>query len=251
MARPDGHESIGDPGPRYRETVPGRFPVEPWNAFSALVFLGLIAWLALRTRGRLFRHPLLVTAMPVLLVGTVGGFLYHATRARPLWLNMDFFAMFYVIVMMCLYLWHRVLGRWTLAACATLLPPLLAWTAFVVAHEQGPRTIPRVAFYAGMSLTILAPAVWHCVLNGYRHLEWLGIAAGAFTVAVFFREVDLHAPAWLPMGTHFLWHIAGVAAAAFMAEYIYRSDLDHEAARLAVRARRAAVPPPTAAADQP
>jgi len=251
MAWAHGHESIGDPGPRYRETVPGRFPVEPWNAFSSLVFAGLVLWLGVRTRCRLFRHPLLVTAMPVLLAGTVGGFLYHATRARALWLNMDFFAMFYVIVMMCLHLWHRALGRWLPAAFATLLPPLLAWAAFVVAHDQGPRTIPRVAFYAGMSLAILAPAVWHCVLNGYRHLEWLGLAAGAFTAAVAYREIDLHAPAWLPMGTHFLWHLAGVAAAAFMAEYIYRSDLDHEAARLAQRGRRAAAAPLSGVAGQP
>jgi hemolysin III len=238
MERPAGYERIGDPGPLYRETQPGRFPVEPWNAVSTLIFLGLFAAIAFRTRFRLFRHPLLVTALPVLSVGMVGGFLYHATRARELWLNMDFFAMFYLVVMMCLFFWHRVLGKWLLAVGATLLPPVLAWAGFVLAHEASPRTIPRVAFYAGMALTMLVPTVCHCAQRNFQHLAWLASAAAAFTVAVFFREIDQQAPAWLPMGTHFLWHLCGAVAAAFIAEYIFRSDLDHEAERAAFRARR-------------
>jgi hemolysin III len=215
--------------------------VEPWNAVSTLIFVGLLAAMAIRTRFRLFRHPLLVTALPVLAVGLVGGFLYHATRARTLWLNMDFFAMFYLVVMMCLFFWYRVLGKWLLAMGATLLPPVLAWAGFVLAHEASPRTIPRVVFYAGMALTVLAPSVCHCAQRQFRHLALLAGAAAAFTAAVFFREVDQQAPAWLPMGTHFLWHLCGAAAAGFMAEYVFRSDLDHDAERAVLRAARSGV----------
>ena len=40
-----------DRGPIYLETLMGRFPVEPWNTFSNLLFLALIVFWFLRVRG--------------------------------------------------------------------------------------------------------------------------------------------------------------------------------------------------------
>ena len=78
-----------DGGPIYTETpaeiraqkpYPG--PVaEPWNAATAFLFVAVAVFWILRLRGRLSRYPFLAVSLPLLLVGGVGGTLYHGLRS--------------------------------------------------------------------------------------------------------------------------------------------------------------------------
>ena len=79
-----------DQGPIYLETIMGRFPVEPWNTASNLLFLVIILYWAWRLKGEIRAHRFIAGAIPVLIIGWVGGTVYHATRSHNLWLFMDF-----------------------------------------------------------------------------------------------------------------------------------------------------------------
>src|SRR5688500_16819572 len=84
-----GNADLLDRGPRYTETprdpyAPDAPPVaEPWNAVTAALFVALaVGWLV-RLRGRYRNFPFLVCCVPILLVGGIGGTLYHGLRTRP------------------------------------------------------------------------------------------------------------------------------------------------------------------------
>jgi hypothetical protein len=79
-----------DQGPTYIETIMGRFPVEPWNTASNLLFLVIILYWVWRLKGQIRAHRFIAGAMPVLTISWVGGTVYYATRSHNLRLFMDF-----------------------------------------------------------------------------------------------------------------------------------------------------------------
>ena len=99
--------AIGDFGPTYFETNLDRFPVEPFNTYSNLIFLFILLFFCWRTRGDFRSFPASVLALPILCVGFVGGTLFHATRSYPLWLYMDFVPIALLVVLASLYFWNR------------------------------------------------------------------------------------------------------------------------------------------------
>ena len=222
-------EGIGDPGPIYTETQPGRFPVEPWSTATNLLFLALVVYWAAKTRVRIRKHPLIVVGLPVLLLGFVGGTVYHATRSHPAWLMMDYIPIFVLLLMTTLYLWARALNSVLLGSCIAMvvpftLPPLI----FSLIHSGTvPRHVGISLAYSVQALAVVVPAVVHCLLRARRHWPWLAAAVGCFVVAVVFRTIDTGLGArLLPMGTHFLWHVFGAGAAGCVLEYVYRADLE-------------------------
>ena len=84
-----------DRGPRYTETPPDPYApdapliAEPFNAATAALFVAIaVAWLV-RLRGRYGRYPFLMCCLPILLVGGVGGTLYHGLRTHRLYFYLD------------------------------------------------------------------------------------------------------------------------------------------------------------------
>lgn len=78
-----------DTGPVYAETLAGRFPVEPFNTLSNLVFLFILVYWGVRVYKQPGEHRFLAWCLPVLGIGWVGGTLFHATRSHEVWLLMD------------------------------------------------------------------------------------------------------------------------------------------------------------------
>ena len=58
--------------------------------------------------------------------------------------------------------------------------------------------------------------------TGDEVYRWLALAS--FAVAVTFRMTDRLDIAFLPQGTHFLWHIFGGICSFFMIKYIYLAE---------------------------
>ncbi len=82
-----------------------------------------------------------------------------------------------------------------------------------------------------VALTILIPLISHLVRTGWKDIGLFAGALVGFAVAIGFRSIDLRVPiAFLPMGTHWLWHSFGAAAVHLLMLYIYRSDLKASAA---------------------
>src|SRR5262245_15072525 len=84
-----------DRGPRYTETPPDPYAAgapliaEPFTAATAALFVVIAAAWLVRLRGRYGRYPFLMCCLPILLVGGVGGTLYHGLRTHRLFFLLD------------------------------------------------------------------------------------------------------------------------------------------------------------------
>lgn len=221
----------GDFGPIYAETVIGRLPVEPFNTVSNLIFLMLVVLFARRTRLDAKRFPVTVLTLPILLVGFVGGTLYHATRAHNIWLILDFVPIAVLVMLACLYFWERILGYLWLAALVTPFPGImLRWLVSLLGL---PRTLMISASYVALAVSILMPAFILCARTEWRHVSLLISAVLSFAIAVFFRIADSYpaAVSLFPMGTHFLWHLFGGVSTWLLLEFVFHDEQSRTMAR--------------------
>ena len=217
-----------DFGPIYVETDLSRFPVEPWNTASNLIFLVIVIVMARKTRLNWRVHPLLVGGLPILLIGFIGGTLFHATRSRSLWLVMDFVPIFVLSVAAALRLWRSISGNYVRASIALLLAAL--GPRALAALLQLPFHYQISVGYSGLALAILLPAFWESRRRQWSGAPLLIATTVAFIGAVFFRSIDRAGVALLPMGTHFLWHILGGVSVWCLMEFLFRLDLQEKRA---------------------
>lgn len=212
--------NIVDHGPRYVETCPGRFPVEPWATFTNLIFLFIIVYWAVRIRRSPARHAMLRAALFILGIGWVGGTVYHATRSHDLWLAMDWMPIMVLALMAAFWLWRGVTRHSMFATMAIALSILLAMLAHLVPGLKHGQHI--TLGYIMLALSILVPACLHCALRWRAGWPWMVSALLAFAVAITARGLDSGLGArLLPMGSHFLWHIFGGISAFCLISYIF------------------------------
>ncbi|MHC4983948.1 MAG: hypothetical protein ACYTF6_12385 [Planctomycetota bacterium] len=210
-------------GPWYLETGRhvGSVIREPWNAASCLLFLILAAFWFIRLRGQYKRHAFLTACLGLVAVGGVGGTVYHAFRAHPVWLYMDFMPIFALCFAVAIYLWSRLLRRWwwvllTVPAVFVFLilnfrvffPHLIRWAIVIT--------------YSLMVVLIALPAVGVLYRTRFRFGVFLLLAAVFFVLAITARTTDKYWPGVFAMGTHWLWHVFGAAAGHMVGEYLYR-----------------------------
>jgi hypothetical protein len=201
-----------DFGPIYTETITGitagRVPVEPWNTWSNVIFVALLIHIAARSRLNYRRYPLIVTALPILVVGIIGGTVYHATRSHFIWLFLDFMPILILTSAAALAYWRDVMDSWP-RAIATFLAVGVSGRALgtLLAPE---RSIQISLGYLSAALSILIPLTLLVRRAQWRGLLLLIGIILSFTTAVACRILDRGGtPSVLPMGTHFLWHIFG------------------------------------------
>lgn len=213
-----------DFGPLYAETVFGRLPVEPWNTYSNVVFLITLVYFARETRLDLRRHPLIVSGLPILAIGFIGGTLYHATRNSSIWLIMDFLPISILSILAAIYYWFAVLQHKALATVALAVTfgagHLIRRTVSLPHHLS-------ISFgYTLLALGIILPVLLHCRQRGWKDLSLIVGSLLSFTIAISFRVLDSQLAHHIPMGTHFLWHIFGGMSTFLVLLYTYRSDLE-------------------------
>jgi hypothetical protein len=210
-----------DGGPVYVETDLSAWLVEPWNAATAALFLGLVVYWAWRLRGRYRQYLFLTAALPVLLVGAVGGTVYHAFRAHRAWLFMDWVPIALLSLAAAAYLWARLLPRWWHALA--VIPAVFALNAvnFRLLFRHSPDAAIAIN-YTMLACVIILPAVLVLRRHRWRDGHLLALAAAGFAAAIASRSLDHHAAGVLPMGSHFLWHVFGAAATHLGILYLYR-----------------------------
>ncbi|HUS47150.1 MAG TPA: hypothetical protein VM098_03445 [Phycisphaerae bacterium] len=227
-----------DRGPIYVETHLDRLIAEPWNAATAALFLVLAGWWLVKLRGRYRRFAFLTVCMFVLIVGGVGGTVYHAFRSHRAWLFMDFLPIVVLAVGGAVWLWLRALRPWWLA--------LLVVAPFLVLPPMGFRALPRhmaINFgYSAQALLVLVPAVIVLVRTRGAHWPWPVGALACFVLALSARAADAAAGSFLPMGSHWLWHVFGAGTAHCMSMYIYRLTESGYAGRPAATSVEAPAP---------
>jgi hemolysin III len=205
-----------DGGPRYAETDLSRTIVEPWNALSAALFLIVVALWARRLQGCSAQHRFLVGAVPVLAIGGIGGTVYHAFRMSAVFLVMDWLPIMLLCVAGGMYFWYLVFGRWWAPAVAMCTVFGLEFLNFRFWEDEN---FAINISYSLLALTVLLPMLLWLMGNRWFAARWVVLSLLAFAAALTFRVAD--GWGWLPMGTHFLWHVGGAFACHWVFQFIF------------------------------
>lgn len=227
---------LPDGGPRYTETPPDPYgpnapPVaEPWNAVTASFFILIVAGWVWRLRGRYKDYPFLMSCLPILLVGGVGGTLYHALRTSRVYFLLDVIPISVLGLAGAVFLAIRLSKRWAWAYVAGAVVVYLGFNGimFRVMPQRNIQWAVNLS-YASLALLILTPMAVVLVRTRFRHGKWVIVALLSFVIAWFFRLVDWEMGAYLPMGSHWLWHAFGALTTAFVIEFFYRVEGDPRA----------------------
>src|SRR5262245_31458642 len=220
------HGRLPDWGPIFIETPdPATNPypfaqliAEPWNGASAALFVVVVIYWLIRLRGHYRQFPFLCSCLPILLVGGVGGTLFHALRISPVFFLMDVIPIYVLGIAASLYLWFRlgpraeyVIGVIALIALFQLLGQIGLPTHWAINVS-----------YASLAVIILLPLALVLVRTRFRYFNWVVTAFVCFGIAWFFRIADATIrPALLPMGTHWLWHVFGAGCTMALSQYFY------------------------------
>lgn len=224
MPETDRPDRLPDGGPVYVETRDlGAAIVEPYNAATALLFIAIVAVWAWRLRGRYHLYPFLTGCLPVLLVGGVGGTLYHATRSAKIFFFMDVVPIGLLGLGASIYFWVRLRPgvRMQLAIIAIIS---LSAAVRAFAFRNAPSWLAISFGYAVMALGIVIPLALVLIRTGGRHFGWVLTALTLFGLALMCRVAEYALVSTLTMGTHWLWHACGAGAVQALSEYIYRIE---------------------------
>jgi hypothetical protein len=230
---------LPDGGPRYIETPPdptapgAPFVAEPWNTVTASFFIVIaLAWLW-RVRGRYRQFPFLVSCMPILLAGGIGGTLFHGTRAARLYFLLDVVPISLLGVTAALFMLYRLIShreRWVRLAMLVLMTVGLLLFYLVVnlvlfsTIRSSNRQLSINLSYASLAVLILTPIGIVLWKTGFRHGGWVVVGILSFAIAWFFRLVDQYSAEYLTMGSHWLWHTFGAISTVAMIQYFYKVE---------------------------
>ena len=207
-----------DSGPIYQETIAGRFPVEPFNTFSNLLFLVIAVYYAWKVYKDHSRHRFLAFSLPFLFLGYIGGTVYHATRSHDVWMYMDWLP----IVLLCFAASFYFINMAEISVRKKVLLTLAVFfLVFGVRMIPWPVSMKTSAGYLGTAVGLLLPIFVYLHFSRYRNLILVILALVSFSFAISFRIMDNFVEV-LPMGTHWLWHIFGAISVFFLITYIYK-----------------------------
>ncbi|MCP9199162.1 hypothetical protein MKO06_04530 [Gramella sp. GC03-9] len=206
-----------DSGPIYQETLAGRLPVEPFNTYSNILFLGIIIYFSLKVYRDYHNHRFLAWSLPVLLLGFIGGTVYHATRSHDVWMYMDWLP----IVILCL----AVSVYYTIKLKATrkqrlLLILIILFLVFGIRMIPWPVSLKTSIGYIGTAVGLLLPIITYFFTTRTHYWWWVFLAFLSFGLAISFRLMDRFVYV-MPMGTHWLWHVFGAISVFFLIKFIY------------------------------
>jgi hypothetical protein len=181
-------------------TGPGLL-AEPVNAITNLAFLvaALASW-------RLAKQRDLVSADILLLIGLmatigIGSGLFH-TFATGWSQVLDILP---ILLFQVVYLWiygRRMIGMGT----GWLVTSVVLLISSVVLAREFPDLLNRSLIYAPAFILLVSLGLYH-----YRHAviqpALLLLATGVFLLSLIMRTIDQAICPYLPMGTHYVWHL--------------------------------------------
>ena len=208
-----------DGGGMYAETNLEAFFKEPWNALSSLTFwLPVFYWLYVLW-GRYSQHKFLVACMPLLFVGGLGSALFHAFRTSYFLLLLDVIPILLLMVMISGYFWFKVLPN---LLHLSLLVTGYVGLSLLVWHFTPPSLTINVS-YLMRGIMLFLPAVFLLRKIQFKGTAILTWAIFWFILALVFRGTDKYilVKDVLPMGSHWLWHIAAAIGGFYLASFLY------------------------------
>ncbi len=227
-----------DGGPVYRESPaqpnsPKTLVAEPWNTVTAFLFVIIALLWAYRLRRDWKRHPFVISCLPILLAGGVGGTLYHMHRSRYAYFLLDVIPISLLGLAGAIYLavrlgkqagWLRVGLATVLALAAYLFLNGVLFRGLLGTFGNNPHMIVNIS-YASLAAVLLTPLLAVLVRTRFRHGQLILAALASFGIAWFMRLAD-SLPGGPSMGTHWLWHIFGALTTLTLLEYFHRIEVE-------------------------
>lgn len=219
--------AVPDHGPVYRETTDlSQLVVEPWNAYSSLTFL-IPAFIFLwQLRGSYTQYAFLVYfCTPMLIIGGLGSTFFHAFRSSQWLLAMDVAPILLLIIGISIWMWLKVLSRKLLIIPILILFFGLTWLSG--RFLEGQDRISAGYFVRGVMLFL--PCFLFLLKTGFRQSVIFFAAVVFFILALIFRFTDEKIEiAFMPWGTHWLWHVSTAVGGYFLGEYLIRNTRKQE-----------------------
>jgi hypothetical protein len=204
-------------GPIYCETMSATsasFPVEPMNTLSngVIVMFGLAALYFVVKRAP--RAVDLYVLCALLIATGIGSGIWHGFRDRDALFFEVQSGLFFLFAVV--FFWARRL--WSYVGAALFLAVFFG--GFSLSREYWDRAvfgIPVQRWVALAPVVILAGIALIAQTYGYSRRAAIlgGMALVLAIVALTFRTIDLSVCAYIPFGTHFLWH-SFLSAAGFL-----------------------------------
>ena len=218
-------QQIFDHGPMYNEFVHDTLIHEPWNAYSSLCFfIPVIFWL-IYLRGKYRTYGIITALLPLLFLNGLGSTLFHAFRASNWFLLLDWLPAALMTLILSIYFWYRVTQKLWKAISVVLGFYILAFTMVKILSQQTGLSGPSIGyFFTGAAF--LVPVIIDLKRNQWKHAGLYMVSLFCLVLALLFRILDYPTPnpfAWLPQGTHFLWHVTSSLAVFTLGFYIYKT----------------------------
>ena len=218
-------QQIFDHGPMYNEFVHDTLIHEPWNAYSSLFFfIPVIFWL-IYLRGKYRTYGIITALLPLLFLNGLGSTLFHAFRASNWFLLLDWLPAALMTLILSIYFWYRVTQKLWKAIGVVGVFYILAFTMVKILSQQTGLSGPSIGyFFTGAAF--LVPVIIDLKRNQWKHAGLYVVSLFCLVLALLFRILDYPSPnpfAWLPQGTHFLWHVSSSLAVFSLGFYIYKT----------------------------
>ena len=218
-------QQIFDHGPMYNEFVHDTLIHEPWNAYSSLCFfIPVIFWL-IYLRGKYRTYGIITALLPLLFFNGLGSTLFHAFRASNWFLLLDWLPAALMTLILSIYFWYRVTQKLWKAIGVVGVFYILAFTMVKILSQQTGLSGPSIGyFFTGAAF--LVPVIIDLKRNQWKHAGLYVVSLLCLVLALLFRILDYPSPnpfAWLPQGTHFLWHVSSSLAVFSLGFYIYKT----------------------------
>jgi hemolysin III len=207
-----------DGGLIYTESNFSNFFPEPLNAITSSFFLFIaLYWLA-KVRWFSGKHAFLSMCSWILLVGGVGGILYHGLRKYNFFIALDWVPIVILCFLTGAWFWHKVAGT-TLSVLICLSFFCIEWILNSKYDHDNSHFANNVN-YSLMALMILIPVVVYLYKTRFKNGKLILFALITFCLALGFRIVD----DWgvFPFGTHFLWHTFSAITTMCLFYFIYK-----------------------------
>ena len=211
------YDSRLDGGPVYTEFNADWIIVEPWNAISSLVIALPAIYFAIKLYPKYKTFPFLSLCIPLLFLNGIGSTLFHAFRATPAFLFLDALPAAILTLAVGVHFWTKVLPfkwmAWLVVFSALML-------RLVVGQFFAPHTAINIS-YGITGILMFLPMVIYLKRTNYYKIHFIIISVISLILALFFREADAWPNQFLPMGTHFLWHVFSGIGGFYLASYLY------------------------------
>ncbi len=199
----------------YCEHLGLRSFTEPINAISNLAFL-FAAYLAMRQVRELPEISAGARLLPWSLAAVaIGSFLYHSFRS-PITYLIDILPLgAFMVLVICLSL------RRLKAKISTVIIAGLAFLSLqIIALIYVPNNFLNGSTPYLVALSSIPPIMFLTSHHRNGLFSELATIAILFAIALFFRSADRAICSWLPIGTHFLWHITSAIAAYHAVRFV-------------------------------